>query len=577
MLTQTCLVQNELIGSTCYGCIHVVQSRLCRHVGSVGSIGSVRGLRLLSGLSQNTLANDIDAQLKLIAICRAVSTPIILGIVPFHEVTATNVLDVVQTVAQADQLPLIVLLAQIHAGIAVCQSNVLATVGEAVGAVAIYSYGPGFGIAVAGQSIILNSQINALIIEGLCIDLACRQRLAVSRCVDDHLITGLQILIVSGQTGNAGLLRLHGNIRRITCLGDKLKVELGLALVLCICIGNVVDAGSAGSLVNGSVVQVCTQIVLGAVDIYGIDAGILRIGPVNAGSGSQLRTYLILQFTGILIGNLDCLDLDVGFGLTVQEVEAYALLLGLFHEYVNTLLIGAGIQVVAVGNSTIEVDVLTQRGQAHLHLVSGVLLQGTHVDLHNTAALDPLIQRTTGAELQLAVVVHDLAGNGDLISYTNLGGIVTLHAVALDLSAANQHGNGNILILRAVSIIHADDLAGQGGNVSKLLAFLQLLSITQYLILVRGGLLRHTAAAYTVGHLTTGIKLDGAVVVLDNAGNGNGIAYCNILNTLALQTVAQDGILAVAFHLDDNRDVLVAGIVGRINCCDLTGQGHNIR
>ena len=358
-------------------------------------------------------------------------------------------------------------------------------------------------------------------------------------------------------------------VRLGACGGNELEVELGLALVCRIAVCDVVGAGAACGLEGfAGIVGVSTQIVLTAVDVIDIQTSVCGVLPVTVGRGGQMRTLLAL---GVLV------DLNIGLGFAIHEVEANTLTFSFDHVDVNALVICTGLQVILCGDLAVEIDVLAQRRQLHLHLVGGVLCQGTHIDLHDTAALDPLVQSTTGAEFQLALVVFDNTGNGDLIGNTDIGCICALHTVALDLCAADQHGYGHVAIAGIVSVINADDLTGQGCTVLQLFTGSQLCCIPQDLCLIGGGLQSCTAAADTLDHLRTGVKFDGTLVVLNDTLNGNQVIDCNVLHICALQTVAQNGILAVAFHLNDNRNVAVGGIVRIVDLDDRAGQLCGIR
>ena len=211
----------------------------------------------------------------------------------------------------------------------------------------------------------------------------------------------------------------------------------------------------------------------------------------------------------------------------------------------------------------------------HIQPVSHIFLHRTVV--HIPGALGPAIQVTFCAKFQLAIVVLNDTGNGDGIGLTDLVDAVAYHTVALDLHAVYLDGNGDIAVIRLVSIIHTDDLTGQSCNIRKLFADTQLCSIRQNLGSIGGGLLRHTAAADALGHHTTGIILDGALVVLNDTGNGDQVVNGDLIHAGTLQAVAEDGVLLVALNLNHNGNVAIVGIIGRIDLGNRTGQGCLIR
>ena len=72
---------------------------------------------------------------------------------------------------------------------------------------------------------------------------------------------------------------------------------------------------------------------------------------------------------------------------------------------------------------------------------------------------------------------------------------------------------------------------------------------------------------------TTGIELDGTIVVLQSTGNGDGVILCNQISTGALHAVAHNGLGLAAFHNDGNSNITILGVVGSIDAGNHTGQG----
>ena len=199
--------------------------------------------------------------------------------------------------------------------------------------------------------------------------------------------------------------------------------------------------------------------------------------------------------------------------------------------------------------------------------------------LSNTAAADTSDQCTAGAKLQGALVVFNDTLDDDGITLGDLGCFVASQTVADDgcaLIALYHHLDSDVVVLTVIGGNDLGDLTGQGCVVIQMLTALQLLGICKNLCRIRRRRLRHTTAADAVDHLTAGIKLDGALVILDDTHNGNNIINRNIDRIITLQTVAQNGLILDSLNRNHNRDVLVVRIVGRIDLNDLTGQGCNI-
>ena len=328
---------------------------------------------------------------------------------------------------------------------------------------------------------------------------------------------------------------------------------------------NVAGPGSADSLVSA----VSTQEVLAGLDGGNVHAQCGVVGPVadNICAHNSAAADLTLV-VGVVFHT------DVGLGLAVHEVEAQALAGDSLDEDIHAFGAQGRGRQSAAGVVAGEVQSLLEGGLLDIQSVSGLFLQRTVVDI--TGALGPAVQVTLGAELQLAVVVLDDAGNSDGIGFADLVHAVADHAVALDLLAANQHGDSHIAVLIAIGSIYAVDLAGQSCQVRQLLTNSQLVGIGQDLILVRGGTLSNAAAANTVDHLAACVEFDGALVVLDNTGDGDQVIDGDLIYAGALHAVAQDGVLGIALNLDHNRNVAIVGIIGAVDLGDSTGQSCGV-
>ena len=195
------------------------------------------------------------------------------------------------------------------------------------------------------------------------------------------------------------------------------------------------------------------------------------------------------------------------------------------------------------------------------------------------AAAQAVQQSTAAAELQLALVVFDDTLNGDDITTGDLLNAIALQTVAGDGHMAvtvNADHNRDVAVSAVIGGLDIDDLTGQSCVVVQVLTPAQLGSVCHDLLGIRGGLLSLAAAADAVDHLTTGVKFDLALIVLDDTHNGDDIIHSNLVYTGTLHTVAGDGLLLCALDHHNNRDVVIVGIEGRVDLNDLTGQSCNI-
>ena len=186
-------------------------------------------------------------------------------------------------------------------------------------------------------------------------------------------------------------------------------------------------------------------------------------------------------------------------------------------------------------------------------------------------------QLTAGSKLDGAVVVGDVAFNGDDVVDIDGGGQLALDAVAHDrLAAAAVHldGDGDILVLIGIGLLHGGDLAGQRCQIGQSLTLTQRVSFVHDLLRILGTYGYFAIALDDFDQLTAGIELDGAVVILDDAVNSDGIAHQQGIGTLALQTVAHNGLVRHVTYLNGNGDVLEGGIIGGVDGGDDTLQSN---
>ena len=211
----------------------------------------------------------------------------------------------------------------------------------------------------------------------------------------------------------------------------------------------------------------------------------------------------------------------------------------------------------------------------------GALVQSYRLDVYPLARLynyllDDGMAGSDAVDIAAKIRTYllDGTGSGNDIANLQVLNAVTLHAVALDgpiLTAFHNDGDRDVLILGRIGIIHGDDLAGEGSLVGQLSALFQSISILYDLLLIcrRHGIQR-----------AAGVKLDLTLEVLDHAENADDVTNLQLLNAGALQTVALDGLLLIAFHSDGEGNVLVLGRILLVQGDDLAGQngiiGQNI-
>ena len=178
----------------------------------------------------------------------------------------------------------------------------------------------------------------------------------------------------------------------------------------------------------------------------------------------------------------------------------------------------------------------------------------------------------------MATVVLQGAGDGDDVIQPDLIHIFALHTVAGNIvpGLAGLDDDGDVVVLCAVLRFDADDTAGQGDLIGQALASLQRKGSFQDLLRISGNFKR-VFTLFDANQQATCVKFNGALVVLDVAGDGDDIAGQQVLAAVALQAVAHNGLVFTAGDLDGNGDVLVVSAVGGINSNDLTLQGNFVR
>ena len=560
VLAQTSLVHNELIGSTGNGSIHIGD-------GLGGFLGSYRRcLRIIRSLALQCEPSGKLAHTNERGIRNAVSLRCADGLVG---AVGTQV----PFSANAGGLDILVLSVQlVNAGCCILCQGLQDHIGLSCIVISGNDVQIGLGVAIHKVDVVATGGFFQIHIDHIS-DLFAGAVVVTAHLAGEAQLqaqTGLvqyeligsanyrSIHIVNGYIGSFGSFRCSAGLFHI------LNNKLGLAHI-----GSTQEAqlGSADCIIVG----VCTQSAVHTVCTHKVYLILRVVVPVCSRLSDDCRTLLCVA------ADLNAVDLNILLGLALQEVEASALTLGLLCEDLHSFRrIVSGLQVAAAGDLTVQVQILVQSSLLHFRIVLLAFFNGAQ--FHCQLAVASLAVGHCGLGVfQNTVVVLDLSGNRNGIADFNLLDILTGHTVTLDACAGDLDGNGDILILAVIGSIHGEDLAGQNCNVRQLFTGFQLLGIPQDLILIVGGLLRSVTAADTLNQLAAGIKFDGAIVVLDDTGNGDGILNCDILNAGALQAVAEDGVFLVAIHSEDDGNVVVCRIKRRINGCNLTGQSDRIR
>ena len=192
----------------------------------------------------------------------------------------------------------------------------------------------------------------------------------------------------------------------------------------------------------------------------------------------------------------------------------------------------------------------------------------------------PFVQGTALSKLHFALVVGDLAGDGNGIANAKVyifhaGACQTIDLNGLIGHAGNHDGNGDVAEGGAIGSVDLGDLTGQSCLVGQGLVFLQLVSFLHDLLGI-GGSLHFGAGLFNLQQRTAFAELDAALIVYDVTLHGDGVTDQEGICAFALNAVAQQLFAFVAFNRDGYGNVLVAGIVGGVDLGDLTGQGSLI-
>ena len=116
-----------------------------------------------------------------------VSTPVVLFRIPLHVVATDGVFNVVGTVLQLDDFPLIVLCSETHAGKVIAHAKLFPIIGEGPGAVAVVNDGPDFCFGKSGHLITGHGDIHTTVIITV-ISVGAGQGFVMGRIVNDNLL-----------------------------------------------------------------------------------------------------------------------------------------------------------------------------------------------------------------------------------------------------------------------------------------------------------------------------------------------------------------------------------------------------
>ena len=437
-------------------------------------------------------------------------------------------------------------------------------------------------------------------------DLNSNSAVAVVNDLNSGVVSGplnLNLLALNGVNisagevfGNGGSTR-GGGISRLQffeCLllfadlgllqGCQVSNEVGLAQSRSVLTGNLSDIGSA----HGLVVAVCTQIEgsSGAINIQLDSEGLDISIPLQGLGGLSGEDDVVVVLAGG-IGELSQ-NFDIVLLAALHEVQAIAAGNGLNKDVNSFGVIRGGLEVETVHIAG-QVQVLIQRLLEQEELVCSTSLRsGNDLGDHGgggdvlicgrniRAGILPAVQSTTLSKLNGIVVVHQVTGNGDRITNTDLIGAIACQTVGLDGLAIDLQNDGNVLVAGIVRSLDLGDLAGQSCLVRQGLAVLQSEGILDDLSRIgRSGDLR--SSLLNIDQLASLYELDLACIVGNVTLNGDGIANQQVVCAFTGNTVAQHGILGMTVNNDGNRNVAICGVVNGIDGGNLTGQGSNVR
>ena len=276
-------------------------------------------------------------------------------------------------------------------------------------------------------------------------------------------------------------------------------------------------------------------------------------------------------------------DVHVGLNTINGEVDAVAVLNSLQVNIDHLVEALRGSPVVAV-HSAGNTQVLAQASLVHDQLVSGANSRSVNIlDLGygsglggflSRAALtgNEAVQSTALAVFQIALVVHQVAGNSDGVANLQVCAQLAQQTVADDLVAVDLNITGQVHVVSSVSGGDFGNNTGHGGLIRQRPALFQSLSSSQDL---SGG-----SGAGDFGTLLdchcygSSSKLNSALIVSQSALNGNSVARSQVSDAVAGQTVAVDGLVGQIANLNDNGNVVIACIVRNADALNNTGHGN---
>ena len=273
-------------------------------------------------------------------------------------------------------------------------------------------------------------------------------RLSLSGCIVEaaHLAgnaqnrrTGNAVLLHSKLVSSASNRSIHkgqraGSLRNNRgLLGSgsvsglhEVSNKLSHACVGGIIAGDVVDAGDR----EGGVTAVSTHEVQIVGDAAVDSIGVSLAAPVEGNSGffnDSDSASLLTVISGVLI------DFDVLLDIAVHEEETVAVAVGPLNGNLNSIAgVGGSCQILAIhlaGEVVIHTIDVHEHIVALAHINQSAPVVGNGLCGGLATAGNAAVQSTTGIELDSALVVDNVTGNGNGIANSNLSNFIALQAV----------------------------------------------------------------------------------------------------------------------------------------------------
>ena len=413
---------------------------------------------------------------------------------------------------------------------------------------------------------------------------------AVSAAVEhDHIHAGNRIIVpvlggLGGHSGTALALVVQEDLDIL--LGAALLIEEADALAAVVLnkhlysvlgglAGSQVAAGHTALEVEHLIQTLLVQLhIVGGVFLQAAEVdrcGAGAHGPIVQVCSVELNgAIVVLDNAGYSdpVGDTDACDAVALHIVALEHIPAVD-----DHGNGDIVIVGVISSVHTVDGAGQSCDVgqavaIAQLGQVSQNL--GCVVGGLLCD---AAAADALDHHTAGIKFNSTLVVLDHTGNGDQVVDGNFLNAITLHTVADDgILRVAVYGdlNRDVAVVGIIGGGNSGNSTGQSGLIRQRSAVRQCVSGLQDLTGIGGSL--NGVALFDLLTDTAGVEFDGAFVILDGTGNGDDIANQNVLNTLALHTVAQNGHILCALYGDHHGDVVVGGVIDLVDGDDFADQ-----